>query len=74
MVPVEPDAQARGDACKIEIPQLANEHGVVGVEEFTGEKAVAIMDEHKSSKISLDTISFVDDHGWTYLVNSIDKC
>ena len=74
MVPAEPDAQARGDAHEIETHQLANEHGVVGVEEFTREEAAAIVDERKSSEISVDTFSFVDDHGWTYLVNSIDKC
>ena len=73
-VPAEPDAQARGDAHAIETHQLANEHGVVTVEEFTGEEAAAIVDEHKSSKISLDTFSFVDDHEWTYSVKSNDKC
>ena len=74
VAPAEPDAQTRGDAHQIETHQLANERGVVGVEEFTGEEAAAIVDERKSSKISLDNFSFVDDHGWTYLVNSIDKC
>ena len=74
VVPAEPDAEARGDACEIEIPQLANEPGVVSVQEFTGEEAAAIVNECKSSEISLDTFSFVDDLGWTYSANSIDKC
>ena len=74
MVPAELDAKAEGDACKIETHQLVNEPGVVSVEEFTGEAAAVIVDKHKSSEISLDTFSFVDDHGWAYSVNSIDKC
>ena len=48
------------DAGKIQM-----EPGVVGVEEFSGEQAAAIVDECKSSKISLDNFSFVDYHWWT---------
>ena len=73
-VPAEPDSEARGDAHKIETHQLANEPDVVGAQEFTGEEAAAIVDECKSSEISLDTFSLVDDLGWTYSANSIDKC
>ena len=53
------------DAGKIQRDQLANEPGVVGVHEFTGNEATAIVDECKSSEISLDNFSFVDYHGWT---------
>ena len=74
VVPAKPDAEAGDDAHKIETHQLANEPGVVSVQEFTGEEAAAIVDECKSSKISLDTFSFVDDVQWTYSANSIDKC
>ena len=72
--PAEPDAEARGDAHEIETRQPSNEPGVVGVQEFTGKEAAAIVDECESSKISLDTFSFVDDLQWTYSANSIDKC
>ena len=53
------------DAGEIQRDQLANKPGVVSVQEFTGDEAAAIVDEHKSSKISLDNFSFVDYHGWT---------
>ena len=46
------------DAGKIQM-----EPGVVGVEEFTGEQAAAIVDEGKSSKISINNFSFGD--WWT---------
>ena len=46
------------DAGKIQIKP-----GVVGVEGFTGEQVAAIVDEGKSSKISLNNFSFRD--WWT---------
>ena len=74
VVPAEADAEVGGDAHEIQRDQLVNEPGVVSVQEFTGEEVAAIFDECKLSKISLDTFSFADYHGWTYSTNSFDKC
>ena len=51
------------DVVEIQRDQLANEP--VSVHKFTGDEAAAIIDEHKSSKISLDNFSFVAYCGWT---------